>query len=47
MEKLRHGQPGPHECWEELAEHSLSHYDHCPRRHWLRRLVPHWHRRVR
>lgn len=23
MEQLRNGQPGPHETWEELAEHSL------------------------
>jgi len=45
MEKLRHGQPGPHECWDELAGHSLSHYDHCPRRRWRRFL--HWHRRAR
>jgi hypothetical protein len=27
MERLRNGQPGPHECWRELAEHSLTHDD--------------------
>ena len=27
MEPLRNGQPGEHECWEELAEHSLTHDD--------------------
>lgn len=27
MEKLCNGQPGPHECWEELAEHALTHDD--------------------
>lgn len=27
MEQLRNGQPGPHETWDELAEHSLTHDD--------------------
>jgi hypothetical protein len=27
MEPLVHGLPGPHECWRELAEHSLTHDD--------------------
>lgn len=27
MEPLRDGQPGEHECWEEYAEHSLTHDD--------------------
>jgi len=27
MEALRNGKPGAHECWEELAEHSLTHDD--------------------
>jgi hypothetical protein len=27
MEKLIDGHPGRHECWEELAEHSLTHDD--------------------
>jgi len=25
MEALVDGQPGPDECWEELAEHALTH----------------------
>ena len=25
MEALINGEPGPHECWQELAEHSLTH----------------------
>jgi hypothetical protein len=27
MEQLRNGQPGPHETWDELADHSLDHDD--------------------
>jgi hypothetical protein len=27
VEQLRNGKPGPHETWEELAEHSLLHDD--------------------
>lgn len=27
MEPLVDGQPGLHECWRELAEHSLTHDD--------------------
>lgn len=27
MERLRDGQPGLHESWRELAEHSLTHDD--------------------
>ena len=25
MEKLVDGQPGPHESWQELADHSIEH----------------------
>jgi hypothetical protein len=31
MEPLKHGHPGKHECWEELAEHAFTH-DDLPRR---------------
>lgn len=27
MEPLRNGKPGPNECWDELAEHSITHDD--------------------
>jgi hypothetical protein len=27
MAPLVDGEPGPGECWEELAEHSLTHDD--------------------
>jgi len=27
MEPMIDDRPGPHECWRELAEHSLTHDD--------------------
>lgn len=38
MEPLRNGQPGPHECWDELAEHSLTHDDLRRTRRWPPRI---------
>ena len=46
MEKLRHGRPGWHECWDELAEHFLSHLQ-VPRPGRWRRLSARFHRPVR